>query len=397
MSKPSVTVFIGRLDLSGGRTVMLFKTVDLLVDAGFDVTVCAFWQPRPIWWPWFKTTYPLPKGPKYTHIFKPTLKDRKAFKPVHAAENNSAERLEAFKAYCRTIEADAVILPNFGHFIETAFLENIPSKVFTILSDHHSQRYDHVFGLSDLSEMDIHQRNFYGWANDFDALHLVNPAIEQKLTGIVSNLLSIPNFIDDQPQPDSSYLGSRKIVAGGRLVPEKGFEALIRAFGAVASDHPDWTLEIYGKGPLRETLSGAIKDLSLEGKVQLLPPSREFKDKLAKAALHVSCSVTESYGLTLAEAMSFGVPVLSQNQHVGSDFLLSDGRGQYASSSDLSDLTALLDANMSLIEGGDPDEVLRSQAERAYTFAQSVSYKNTLAVWKSAILDGIASKRAQLK
>jgi len=36
MSKPSVTVFIGRLDLSGGRTVMLFKTVDILIDAGFE-------------------------------------------------------------------------------------------------------------------------------------------------------------------------------------------------------------------------------------------------------------------------------------------------------------------------------------------------------------------------
>ena len=50
---------------------------------------------------------------------------------------------------------------------------------------------------------------------------------------------------------------TKRIVAAGRLVPQKGFDALIASFAALADDHPDWQLVIYGEGADRAALETA--------------------------------------------------------------------------------------------------------------------------------------------
>src|SRR5690606_38496686 len=79
-----------------------------------------------------------------------------------------------------------------------------------------------------------------------------------------------PDVPDPQPGPDGlAPDGRRQLMAMGRLVSFKRFDALIRAFGALADDYPDWDLTIWGDGPLRETLAEQIRSAGLDGRVAL--------------------------------------------------------------------------------------------------------------------------------
>ena len=70
----------------------------------------------------------------------------------------------------------------------------------------------------------------------------------------------IPNPVKLRPhRPQRKESDVRFLVSLGRLVPQKGFDILIRSFGALAGRHPDWQLIIYGEGPDRN-FPGTFED-----------------------------------------------------------------------------------------------------------------------------------------
>jgi glycosyltransferase involved in cell wall biosynthesis len=176
------------------------------------------------------------------------------------------------------------------------------------------------------------------------------------------------------------------------LVEPKNFADLIKAFQISVNAHPEWSLEIYGRGPQHSELKKLIAELEVGQSVSILKPSSDFREHLSNAAMHVSSSKFESFGLTLAEAMSYGVPVVSQYNHIGAKFLLEDGRGQLADLPNAQSVADLISKNMGMIEKGDPDNVLRRQVEKAYLFSKTISEENALGLWKDSLDQGIQQK-----
>lgn len=99
-----------------------------------------------------------------------------------------------------------------------------------------------------------------------------------------------------------------------RLVPRMGIKRLIRAFGALQSNHDgDPILLIVGEGPQREELenladSVAPEDIRFEGYVaeEHLPEYYQMADLSV-----VPTAELEGFGLVILEAMASGVPVLA--------------------------------------------------------------------------------------
>lgn len=116
----------------------------------------------------------------------------------------------------------------------------------------------------------------------------------------------------DVPPPlgDKPHHGSR-IVAAGRLVRAKGFDTLLDAAALLKARGVNFTLAIYGEGPLRDALTAQVGRLGLSEYVRLAGRTDALSAELAAADLVVSSSRREGFGNVLIEAMAVGTPVLA--------------------------------------------------------------------------------------
>ena len=136
----------------------------------------------------------------------------------------------------------------------------------------------------------------------------------------------IPNpvYIGDL-QP---YEGERdkKIVAVGRLEPQKNHKLLLRAFAEFAATHKEYVLEIYGKGELEEELKALARELGIEKHVQLRGFSGKVKEEINNAAMYVLSSDYEGISNSMLEAIALGVPVIATDCPIGgSRMYIEDG------------------------------------------------------------------------
>ncbi|MFE7413536.1 glycosyltransferase [Streptomyces laurentii] len=118
---------------------------------------------------------------------------------------------------------------------------------------------------------------------------------------------------------------SRIVTSSGRFVDWKRFDLLVNAFAQLGTRHPDWTLRIYGNGAEKANLRKLIDTLGANERIQLMGHTRHLREELAKAALHTSTSTDETFGLTIVEAMTCGVPVLSTAGPHGPSEIIDDG------------------------------------------------------------------------
>jgi glycosyltransferase involved in cell wall biosynthesis len=105
------------------------------------------------------------------------------------------------------------------------------------------------------------------------------------------------------PYPRGEFLGGDAplIVAGGRLVQDKGFDILLQVCSKLKSP---FHLIISGIGPEEGTLKAMAVSLGLEHKVTFLGWRDDFQHLLATADIVAMPSRYEPFGLVLLEAMA---------------------------------------------------------------------------------------------
>jgi glycosyltransferase involved in cell wall biosynthesis len=103
------------------------------------------------------------------------------------------------------------------------------------------------------------------------------------------------------------------IVSVGSLIPSKGHELLIRAFGQVLQKHNGLRLYILGEGPHRQVLEFLVARLGLTNSVHL--PGKRPNEQLPLwfSAARLSCLTTEREGWpnVLTESLACGTPVVA--------------------------------------------------------------------------------------
>lgn len=131
-----------------------------------------------------------------------------------------------------------------------------------------------------------------------------------------ANVEWIPNAVPqytqhaDLKKPKSRYT----IINAARLnKAQKRQHLLVEAFAGLAADFPDWTVELWGGGDdtqyaYAEELSRLIQKKGLQQQVFLKGESSHILDEYLKADIFCFPSAYEGFGLSMAEAMSAGVP-----------------------------------------------------------------------------------------
>lgn len=119
--------------------------------------------------------------------------------------------------------------------------------------------------------------------------------------------------------------GPPVILGVGRLVAQKDFPTLLKAFARVRQTH-EARLMILGEGPDRRALEAQALELGLEGQVRLPGFVSKPASYMAHSSVFVLSSVREGLPTVLIEALAAGVPVVATNCESGPMEILDGGK-----------------------------------------------------------------------
>lgn len=201
---------------------------------------------------------------------------------------------------------------------------------------------------------------------------------------------ALPLFVIPNPLPvglcqkplaslNADALGRYRIVAMGRLVPEKQFSHLIRIFAGLARQFPDWDLWIYGEGPERSQLTSLVQHFELDQRVFLPGRTSDPWGALRKGSLFAMTSAVEGFPNVLLEAMACGLPSIAYDCPSGPADLMEAGQaGVLVALNNEQDFASALGALMS--NPSARRQLGQLSAERAI---QRFSLPLVLAHWKA--------------
>ena len=191
-----------------------------------------------------------------------------------------------------------------------------------------------------------------------------------------STILKNPIII---PAP-ANDVRAKKIVALGRLAPQKNHALLIRSFALFHERFPEHRLFIYGEGRLEAQLARQIADLGLTEHVFLKREVPDVHEKIRDAEMFVLSSNFEGMSNALLECMSMGIACISTRCEGSVDVIRQGENGLLV---DIGDEKAMAEAMCAL--AGDPD--LRKRIEQQAKQDLKAFDKDTVSKdWERVIL-----------
>ena len=175
---------------------------------------------------------------------------------------------------------------------------------------------------------------------------------------------------------------SKKIVAVGRLNPQKNYPMLLKAFLIVHKEYPEYILEIYGQGEQRQYLECLVKQLGLDKNVVLCGFCEDIHNKIKDAEIFVMSSDCEGMPNSLMEAMAMGLSVICTDCPAGGPAeLIQDGINGI--------LTPVGDSNkmaQNIKRLINNKELRRKLGKAALEIRESHSIKNIIKQWDKILL-----------
>lgn len=216
---------------------------------------------------------------------------------------------------------------------------------------------------------------------------------------VIYNPILTANFYRQAQEPVAHPwfgLGQLPVILGiGRLVPQKDFAMLLRAF-ALVRQRRDCRLVLLGEGWLRSELKALTIQLGVQEDVAFLGFVENPSCYLARADLFVLSSAWEGLANVLVEAIALGVPVVSTDCPAGPREVLAEGR--YGQLVPVGDCQAMATAMAAGLDGAKPVVTAdwRSQFDRGMVTDRYLSLLGVAPRGTSPPQSGDANQHASL-
>lgn len=211
--------------------------------------------------------------------------------------------------------------------------------------------------------------------------------VKEKLPEIKSITIgnAVPQFVQSADLQEEKK--NHKILFIGRLAHNiKRPHLVIEAFAKIANQFPNWIVEIWGaeNGKLYyENLVSLIKKYNLDNRVLLKGFTNDVASVLQKGDIFVFPSSFEGFGMTLAEAMSMGLPVLGYRSCNASRSLIEDGVSGFLCDDGIDDLSEKM---CSLMKNRNLRVMMGSNAKHAMKEYESKGIWDT---WENLIYETV--------
>ena len=173
-----------------------------------------------------------------------------------------------------------------------------------------------------------------------------------------------------------------QLIYVGRLGKDKQTDRLIEMFAKIHQQIKNASLMIYGYGSLDDTkeLKNLINRYHLERVVKLVGYQVKLKKAYEQAQLFIDPSRIDGQPLAMAEALSYGLPVISYDYPYGPNEMIQPGEN--------GELIPLNDEDkfiQTVVAVLDNPERLQRMSENAYENLESINEDKTWEEWKKII------------
>lgn len=116
-----------------------------------------------------------------------------------------------------------------------------------------------------------------------------------------------------------------------RLDPVKQLDHYIEAAKIISHKftNKEFIFQLVGSGPLKNNLNIIINKYGISKIFRIYPASTEVNIYYKNADLYIICSKSEAFPMTMLEAMSYGLPVLSYDKLIGPKEIVVSGNNGY--------------------------------------------------------------------
>ena len=336
---------LGNVINKAGVERIMTKKINYLAEAGHDISLLTTDQNnQPL-------SFPISKNVHYLSVSAPipSRTDYSFFKWLSSFYNARSVFSKVINSVVDEEQPDIIICTTYSFDVLDLLTKICYKKQIKLIIESHIQ-LKNVFMQPRLAYNRV--LSFYGRIHDNYILHhireasmlvcLTNEDMKSWKKLHINNVYVIPNMITIHPPKNIDY-AIKRVIAVGRYSDQKGFDMLIKAWGKLSPQYPDWHLYIFGNED-RTPYEEIAKIEKCQNTCHCMPVTEDIATEYGKSSIFVMSSRYEGMPLALIEAMSSGLACVSFNCPNGPSDIINDGTdGFLAKNGDINDLTTKIE------------------------------------------------------